>query len=161
MAELNNNLRAFIGERRIASVATINPDNSIHITAVWYLFEDDIFYIGVSSHSRKWKNIIVRPQVSIMIDSRVAAKERGITAIGAVQQITGDESKLWVRRIHERYLTPDALDDPMVGSVYAVGDDVTMKIIPQQWLTWDIAEHDAKNLGGRLSNHNYTYPLDL
>lgn len=160
MAKLDNDLRTFLGGRRIASIATVNPDNTIHVTAVWYLFENDIFYIGLSSHSRKWKNSIVRPQVSIMVDSRVPAKERGATAIGTVQQITGDESKLWVRKIHERYLTPEALNDPLVGGVYATGDDVTMKITPDKWLSWDIAEHDAKNLGGRLGSRNYTYPLE-
>ena len=58
-------------------------------------------------------------------------------------------------------MTPDAIHDPLVGGVYAAGDDVTLKIVVQKWLTWDIAVHDAKNLGGRLSSRNYTFPLDI
>ena len=161
MVQLTEDILAFLSGRRIASIATLNPDNSIHVTAVWYLFEGDAFYIGLSSHSRKWKNCMARPQVTLMIDSRIAAKERGVTAIGTAHPITGDESKLWNRKIHERYLTPAAINDPLVGGVYAEGDDVTLKITPEKWLTWDIAAHDAKNLGGRLSSLNYAYPLDM
>jgi nitroimidazol reductase NimA-like FMN-containing flavoprotein (pyridoxamine 5'-phosphate oxidase superfamily) len=160
MGQLTDDIRTFLSERRIASIATLNADHSIHVTAV-YLFEEDAFYIGLSSHSRKWKNCMARPQVTLMIDSRIAAKERGITAIGTAQAITGDESKVWNRKIHERYLTPEAINDPLVGGVYAAGDDVTLKITPEKWLTWDIAAHDAKNLGGRLSSRNYAYPLDV
>ena len=161
MAELNDDWRSFLQGRRVATFATRNADNALHLTAVWYLFEDDAFYLAISSHSRKWQNSLTRPQVSIMVDSRIPAKERGITAIGLAEHITGDEARQWNRKVHERYLTPDAINDPLVGGVYAAGDDVTLKILPQQWLTWDIAVHDAKNLGGRLSRRNYTFPLDM
>lgn len=160
MAKLTDDWRSFLQARRIATFATHNADNAIHLTALWYLFEDDTFYLAVSSRSRKWKNCIARPQVSIMVDSRIPAKERGITAIGLAQAITGDESEDWNGKIHARYLTPDAILDPSVGGIYAAGDDVTIKIVPQRWLTWDIGEYDAKSLGGRLSSRNYIFPLD-
>jgi nitroimidazol reductase NimA-like FMN-containing flavoprotein (pyridoxamine 5'-phosphate oxidase superfamily) len=161
MTKLTDEIRTFLNGRRIATIATLNIDYSIHLTAVWYLFEDDNFYLALSSHSRKWKNSVARPDVSIMIDSRIPAKERGVTAIGTPEQITGDAARQWVRKVHERYLTNAALDDPKVGGVYAAGDDVVIKLIPHKWLTWDIAVHDAKNLEGRLSSRNYTHPLDI
>jgi hypothetical protein len=161
MAELNDDWRSFLRGRRIATFATRNADDALHLTAVWYIFEDDAFYLAVSSRSQKWKNSIARPQVSIMVDSRIPAKERGLTAIGLAEPITGDESEDWNGKIHARYLAPDAILDPAVGGVYAAGDDVTIKIVVQKWLTWDIAEYDAKSLGGRLSSHNYVFPLDL
>jgi Pyridoxamine 5'-phosphate oxidase len=161
MFELNDVWRSFLQGRRIATFATRNTDNGLHLTAVWYIFEDDCFYLAVSSRSHKWKNCIVRPQVSLMVDSRIPAKECGITAIGLAETITGDESEDWNRKVHAHYLTPDAILDPMVGGVYAAGDDVTIKIVPQKWLTWDIGIYDTKSLGGRLSSHNYVFPLDL
>jgi hypothetical protein len=161
MFELNDDWRSFLQGRRIATFATRNPDNALHLTAVWYLFEADVFYLAISSHSRKWHNSLARPQVSLMVDSRIPAKERGITAIGLAEHITGEEAKQWNRKVHARYLTLEAINDPLVGSVYAAGDDVTLKIVTQQWLIWDIALHDAKNLGGRLGNLNYTFPLDI
>ncbi len=30
--------------RRIASLGTLNEDGSVHLTAVWYLYEDGCFY---------------------------------------------------------------------------------------------------------------------
>ena len=65
MAELNDDWRSFLQGRRIATFATRNADDALHLTAVWYLFEDDAFYLAVSSHSRKWKNSIAHPQVSL------------------------------------------------------------------------------------------------
>jgi pyridoxamine 5'-phosphate oxidase-like protein len=53
MAELTDEVRSFLGERRCAVLATHDPDGSIHLTPVWFLFEHDSFYFESSSKSRE------------------------------------------------------------------------------------------------------------
>jgi PPOX class probable F420-dependent enzyme len=160
MAELTDEIRTFLKGRRIASLATINADGTAQVTAVWYLFEDDTFYFGMSSNSQKWKNAIARPQATVMVDARIPAKEFGVTAIGPVELLTGAQSQPWNRKIHERYLTPEAIQDPLVGPVYAESDNVTIKLMPRKWLRWSVQEFDEEAFDGRLNRNSYVYPLD-
>jgi len=46
VGELTNHLRAFLGERRYAVLATHDPDGGIHLTPIWFLFADDRFYFA-------------------------------------------------------------------------------------------------------------------
>jgi hypothetical protein len=39
--------------------------------------------------------------------------------------------------------------DPL-GPVFASFDDVTLRLTPVSWITWDMAVLDAQALGGRL-----------
>ena len=46
---LTDELRGFLGERRYAVLATHDRDGGIHLTPIWFLFEDDRFYFASSS----------------------------------------------------------------------------------------------------------------
>ena len=39
----DEDLREFLAERRYATLATSDPEGGIHLTPVWFLFEDDRF----------------------------------------------------------------------------------------------------------------------
>lgn len=140
---------------------TENPDGSIHLTAVWYLFENGCLFVGTSSRTRKARNVTERPKASLMVDVRKPANERGLTAAGKVDVITGDRSGEINHRIHSRYLSPAALSDPKVGPVFAAFDDITLRLTPASWITWDMAMLDAQYFSGQLGrNAGYTLPLD-
>jgi hypothetical protein len=55
------NLQELLRGRYIATLGTENPDGSIHLTAVWYLFESGCLFVGTSSKSRKCRNVAARP----------------------------------------------------------------------------------------------------
>jgi len=148
-------------QRHIATLGTGNADGSIHLTAVWYLYEEGHLYVATSSRSKKARNVMQRPNASLMVDVRVPGKERGVTAIGSVELVSGTESQAINRRVHRRYLSEEALADPHVGPVFASFDDVTIRITPASWISWDMATLDAQALGGKLnSNPGYMLPLD-
>ena len=53
------------------------------------------------------------------------------------------------------------MSDPQVGPVFAAFDDVTIRLTPISWTTWDMAVLDAQAFGGRLGNTpGYMLPLD-
>jgi PPOX class probable F420-dependent enzyme len=160
-SKLDSSLQEFLSGRHIATIATENADGTIHMTAVWYLFEDGDLYIATSSKTRKAKNLAARPKASLMIDSRKPGKERGVTAVGRSQLVSGKESQEINRRIHSRYMSSTALADPAVGPVFAGFDDVTIRIVPESWISWDMAALDAQVFAGRLgSTPGYMLPLD-
>lgn len=153
--------REFLQGLHIAAIATENADGTIHLTAVWYLFEDGHLFVATSSKTKKCRNVAARPQASLMVDARTPGRERGVTAAGTVELISGRQSQEINRRIHARYLSAAALSDPHVGPVFASFDDVTIRLRPASWITWDMSALDAQAFGGRLGGTpGYMLPLD-
>jgi PPOX class probable F420-dependent enzyme len=159
--QLDPVFREFLQRRLIATLGTENVDGSIHLTAVWFLFENDSVFVATSSKTKKARNILARPKASLMIDVRKPGSERGVSATGSAELISGDRSKDLNRRIHSRYLSAAAMADPHVEPVFASFDDVTIRLKAESWFTWDMATLDAQAFGGRLGGTpGYLLPLD-
>ena len=135
MAELTDRLRAFFGERRYAVLATHDPDGGIHLTPIWFLFEDDRFYFASSSGSRKVKNLERSVSASVVVDAREPGRERWVSASGPVEILRDGEARSINARIRRRYLAPKALDGP-IGAALASSDDVTLRLAPTAWRSW-------------------------
>jgi len=125
---LDPTLQEFLRGRYIATLGTENADGTIHLTAVWYLFEDGYLFVATSAKSRKVRNIAARPKASLMVDVRKPGAERGVNAAGRAELISGDQSREINRRIHSRYMSAAAMDDPHIGPVFASFDDVTIRL---------------------------------
>ena len=159
--KLDANFDELLRGRHIATLGTENADGTIHLTAVWYLFEDGCLFVATSSKTRKARNVLARPNASLMVDVRKPGAERGATAVCSVEIISGDRSQEINRRLHSRYLSAAAMSDPHVGPVFASFDDVTLRLTPVSWIAWDMAALDAQALGGRLAKTpGYVLPLD-
>ncbi len=154
-------LQEFLQGRYIAALGTENADGTIHLTAVWYLLEEGSLFVATSSKSRKARNVAARPKASLMVDTRKPGTERGVTATAKAELISGGQSREINRRIHSRYMSPAAISDPHVGTVLASFDDVTIRLTPVSWTTWDMSLLDAQAFGGRLGGTlGYILPLD-
>jgi hypothetical protein len=96
-----------------------------------------------------------------MVDVRKPGSERGLTAACQVALLSGDRSKEINQRIHSRYLSAAAMADPQIEPVFASFDDVTIRLTPESWFTWNMATLDAQAFGGRLGGTpGYLLPLD-
>jgi len=159
--KLDPTFHTILRGRYIAALGTENADRTVHLTAVWYLFEDGCLFIATSSESRKARNVAARPKGSLMVDVRKPGAERGVSAIGKVDLISGDGSQAINRRIHSRYMSAAAMSDPHIEPVFASFDDVTIRLAPDSWTSWDMAVLDAQAFGGRLGGTpGYLLPLD-
>ena len=67
---LGPNFHDLLRGRYIATLGTENTDGTIHLTAVWYLFENGCLFIATSSKTRKARNVVARPKASLMVDAR-------------------------------------------------------------------------------------------
>jgi general stress protein 26 len=158
---LSPDFHDLLQRRLIATLGTENGDGTIHLTAVWFLFEDNSLLVATSSKTKKARNVLARPTASFMVDVRKPGSERGLTAACQAELLSGDRSKEINRRIHSRYLSAAAMADPRIEPVFASFDDVTVRLTPQSWFTWDMATLDAAAFGGRLGGTpGYLLPLD-
>ena len=152
---------ALLNGRHIATLATHRADGSIHLAAIWYLYQDGLLYFPTSSTSQKARNVRGNPTVSAMIDTRVPGQEQGVSVAGVATIIDGPRGRDLVAQAQQRYLTAKALNDPRVGPAYATFDDVVIALSPRRWTTWDIAQMNADNFDGRLGvERGYLYPYD-
>ena len=135
MSELTDELRAFLGERRYAVLATHDPEGGIHLTPIWFIFEDDRFYFASSSESRKVKNVERSVSASVVGDARLPGQERWAAAWGQIEILRDDEAQSINARIRRRYLAPEALDGPIESALVA-SDNVTLRLTPARWRSW-------------------------
>ena len=149
-------LEEFLAGRRIACLATENADGSAYLTAVWFLYEEGVVYVGTSGSSRKARNAAARPRASIMVDARGPGPQRGAAASGPVTVLRGAEARMLNGRILERYLTAAGVAAPGVGRMIAASDDVTIRLEPGPWRTWSTSE----DFDGRLEESGMTLPLE-
>ncbi len=146
--------------RYIASLGTESEDGSVHLTAVWYLFEDGCLFVATSSRSRKARNVVSRPKASLMVDTRTPASERGLVAVCKTEVIRGESSKQINSRIHCRYMSEAAIADSRAGGTMAAMDDITLKLTPTGWYGWDMRILDDMLFSGAMKTPGYLLPLD-
>lgn len=162
MAELTDELRTLLAERRYATLATHDPDGTIHLTPLWFLFDGDRFYFPSYAASRKVANLGRNPSASVIVDARSPATERWVSASGTAEILTGDEARAVNARIRQRYLTPDAIDDARIEPVFAAADDVTIRLTPTRWRSWAAKDLDERFFGGILGRtpERWFLPVD-
>jgi nitroimidazol reductase NimA-like FMN-containing flavoprotein (pyridoxamine 5'-phosphate oxidase superfamily) len=162
MASLKDALvQQLLNGRYIASLATQNPDGSIHMVSVWYWFDGSNIFVATASRSRKAQNMKANSKATLMIDSRDPQASFGATISGTVQTLQGGNSQKLNAEIHRKYLSTAAIADPRVGPVFAGWDDVTIQITPVSVISWDMREADAQVFGGSFKNNpGYLLPLE-
>jgi len=162
MASLSDPLvQQMLSGRYIASLASQNADGSIHMVAVWYWFDGSSIFVATSSRSRKARNLQSQSKVSLMIDSRDPAASCGVTIMGTAETLTGASSREANARVHERYMSASALADPKVGPVFAMWDDIAIRITPKSVISWDMRVADQQAFGGAFAaNPGYLLPLE-
>ncbi len=151
MPGLTATMRALLSTRRYAVLATTNADASIHMTPVWFMFEGERFFIASPSSTLKAKNAVARPEVSLMVDARKIAAESWVSVTGTAEMIRGRESEEINNVIRKKYLTTTTLEHPKLGPGFAAMDDLTIRITPKKWRSFDMGLIDQKFFGGKLS----------
>jgi len=147
---LNDELRALLAQTRYAILATHDPEERIHLTPVWFLFDDGLFYFESFSGSRKIKNLKKNPSASVVVDGREPGRESWVSAAGTADILTGDEARAINADVRRRYMTQAARDDPRIEPVFAAADDVTIRLTPTRWRSWAAKDLDDQFFGGIL-----------
>ena len=79
-------------------------------------FDNGRFYFVTGSSARKPEIAKARPNATVVVDSRrIQGEEQSISSSGSVEIITGEESKEINKKIIQRYITKEGINDPAVG----------------------------------------------
>lgn len=132
---LDASTRRFLAEQPFGTLATRQPDGSIHLVPTWFLFEDDRLYVATWAGSRKTRNAAARPEVTYTVDDRRTAT--WVSAHGTAEVLHGDAAAAVNGRLREKYLTDVGIEQ--VGPFMAEHDDATIAITPRGWRSWDYA----------------------
>jgi PPOX class probable F420-dependent enzyme len=162
MSKLNDSMREFLNGCHYATLATLNEDGSMHLTPVWYLFADECFFISTNS-DRKVRNLLARPQASLVVDSRRKQESiMWVSAVGTAEIMRGERAKEINAKIPHRYLTKAGLEDPRVGPVFAAAGEVTIRLTPHAWRSWEFKHDDEQHFGGLLGQRpeQWFLPVD-
>jgi general stress protein 26 len=144
--------------RLIANLASINPNGSVHLVAMWFRRDGDRLLFPTSHRTRKARNLRERPAATAMVDRSVGGLDlKGVTVRGTVELIEGSEARALNRSIHERYVSERGLALPEVAAYLGSGDDVTVALPMERVSSWNLVDGKA---GHALSAAREGLPLD-
>jgi nitroimidazol reductase NimA-like FMN-containing flavoprotein (pyridoxamine 5'-phosphate oxidase superfamily) len=97
--------KEFLKSQKILRLATIGPSGNPHIVPVWYMYDNNKFYVGTNTKTRKAKNIKKNSKVSFCIDIGIKSPNIiGMMGIGRARLILKtDRVELLAEKILLRY----------------------------------------------------------
>jgi len=131
MAELPDNVRAFLDGMHLAVIGSTNRDGSPHATALWYELRDEAIIMNTTVKSRKVRNLRRDPRASVCITDQNPA--RHVTLIGTV---TFDEDHVLqdLVSLATRYAGQEA--GPTIGQNIAKVPHVTLNLHIDRCITF-------------------------
>lgn len=98
--EIPDAVRAFLEERRFATVATINPDGAPHQTVLWYELQGDEILLNTRAGRQKDGNLRRDPRLSLCVE----AGDRYVALRGTARMIEDQAiAQADIRRLAIRY----------------------------------------------------------
>jgi PPOX class probable F420-dependent enzyme len=104
----DDEVAAFIESSRTATMATVGPDGTPHLVAMWYAVIDGQIWFETKSRSQKAVNLRRDPRITVMIEDGLTYDSlRGVSLEGRAE-IVEDPDALWQVGISvwERYNGP-------------------------------------------------------
>ena len=138
----------FLAGRSSMSVATINPDGTIHMVAMWYgFYPDGTIGFETKAKSQKVQNIKRGAGITVLVEDGDQYQElRGVSLVGRAEIIEpGDDLFALGISVFERYqgLTYDDSMKPMVEMM--LNKRVGVKMHVAKTVSWD---HRKLGIGG-------------
>jgi len=129
---------AFVAERRNMTMCSIAPDGSIHAVAMWYGFLDGCVTVETKAKSQKVQNLRRDPRVTLLLEDGDYYEElRGVEFVGKAE-IIDDHEQLWALgvSVFERYY--GAYSDEMKPFLEAMlHKRVAIKVHVERTVSWD------------------------
>ena len=131
----------FLSDSRHAIVSTIRKNGSPHLSAVWYLYEDNCIYFVALADSVKCRNIRRDPRVGICVDGG-HPDYRSVLIYGDAEILPGDDEFFSDKklRIFRRYYDSDDDARAYVEETDAVGEGALIVVRPNRIVGVDMGE---------------------
>lgn len=112
-----------LGSSAVATIVTLDPDGSPHLSSAWVGLEDGEIVIGTLDDQRKLRNLRRDPRVALVLQSDVVNQWglREYLVINGSARITEGGAATLLQRLAHTYLGPDVvfpgMPDPPPGYV--------------------------------------------
>jgi PPOX class probable F420-dependent enzyme len=135
---------AFLAIKQDGYMATHREDGFSHLTPMWYLFEDGVFYHTLGASRRHLKNLRRDPRMTFCVDvdprlaEGLAAGTRCVVAFGTCELTEVEDDEEFVRTMTERIMRRYVGDEAArYKSAIWVEPRTVVRMAPSRWLTWD------------------------
>jgi PPOX class probable F420-dependent enzyme len=122
-AVLSPAVRALLDSDTVATVVTLNPDGSPHVSVAWVGLEDDEIVIGTLNDQRKLRNLRRDPRMVVTLHSE-QVNEWGLreyVVLEGTARVTEGGAAALLQHLAHTYLGPDvvfpAMPNPPAGYV--------------------------------------------
>jgi PPOX class probable F420-dependent enzyme len=131
-------IEEFLAGRHSMSVATIGPDGSIHLVAMWYGFLDGSVAFETKAKSQKVLNLRRDPRLTVLVEDGESYEQlRGVELVGRAE-IIEDPDRLWELgvSVFSRYNAPYTEElRPFVETM--LRKRVAVKLHVDKTVSWD------------------------
>jgi hypothetical protein len=131
-------IEAFLNQPRIARLGTLNEDGTIHLTPIYFKYENGEFILGTQERSRRVRNIKRNSNVTLLVDDT----ERPFQAVMIYGTATLDYEHVVDKRtaIFENYGTPLAQARAQAEGLCNRWESVIIHIKPAQLVSFDYSK---------------------
>lgn len=139
----DDEVEAFLAERHVMNVASLQKDGRPHLVAMWYGFLDGKPAFWTYGRSQKIVNLRRDPRITCLVEDGEAYEElRGVELVGTATLVDDDRRFDIGRSVMERYTGPLTGDvQPILELVGAKRVGVVIDV--ESAVTWD-----HRKLGG-------------
>lgn len=100
-----------LGSSAVATIVTLDPDGSPHLSSAWVGLEDGEIVIGTLDDQRKLRNLRRDPRVALVLQSDVVNQWglREYLVVNGIARITEGGAATLLQRLAHTYLGPDVV----------------------------------------------------
>ncbi len=128
----------FLARPLLARLATSEGDRP-RVLPMWFWWDGSDVWMETSPTFANYRTLRQNPRAALTIDEALSGLAmRAVVMRGRVEIVDSpaDEVMATVRRIHERYLTPDERASD-AGRAMLLGSHVLLRFIPERTISWD------------------------
>lgn len=133
-------LVAFLGEPRLAHLATASVDGNPRVSPIWYVYEDGCFYFTTRLGRVKSDHIQENSRVALSIASD-EHPYRAVCAFGAPRLVEKGRDE-WLERISTRYGEREGRE--WLSEAVKQEGRVVFKLQPDRIMSWNYGRDDAE-----------------
>jgi nitroimidazol reductase NimA-like FMN-containing flavoprotein (pyridoxamine 5'-phosphate oxidase superfamily) len=128
----------FLGRPLIARLATSDGDRP-RVLPMWFWWDGSDVWMETSPTFANYRVLRRNPHAALTIDEALSGLAmQAVVMRGRIEIIDGPEDEVMatVRRIHDRYLSPEERASD-AGRAMQLGSHVLLRFIPDRTISWD------------------------
>jgi PPOX class probable F420-dependent enzyme len=128
----------FLTRSRTATMATVGPDGTPHLVAMWYAVIDGELWFETKAKSQKAVNLRRGPRITVLVeDGQTYDQLRGVSIEGRAE-IVEDPDRLFAMGVQmwERYFGPYT-EEIRSGVEQMLNKRVAVRVIAERVRSWD------------------------